>query len=380
MNVSSLFSSEMIGQKKEPGPEVFFESVLQTFHKATQDMGTVIERFYRIHDRTIRLCFAGDPLIRPITPALAHLATVPTMDPHLTIYLWDDASTHTTLPSPPWTGLHLQASGQDTTTVYTPRGDIRGFKSDHIYTAFHMGADVLTMLDTSRNLGVYWTRYAAHLPSYESRSPLRTVLHLWLRQFGIQYVHAGAVGSAKGGVLLAGKSGSGKSTTAITCLNSELGYASDDYCLVTSEPSPYAFCLYNSAKVNGDNLHRVSHLIPAFTSTDPFEHEKATYFLHEQCPDKLVSGFPIRAVLLPRVTGRTETCLKPATTIEGLQALALSTMAQLAEAGPLTMQLLKRFVSRVPCYHLELGTELNQIPEVIIALLENEPERTPFET
>lgn len=372
MNVSSSSAHILTTRQADVTPEGFFDSVLQTFQRATQGKGNVIERFYRIHDRTICLQFAGESLIKPLTPALAHLATVPTGNPNLTICLWDDHSTQTTLPPPPWTRHHLQAAAQDTRTMYTPRGDIRGFKSDHIYTAFHMGADVLTMLDTSRNIGMYWTRNATHLPSYESRSPIRTVLHLWLRQFGIQYVHAGAVGTAEGGVLLAGKSGSGKSTTAITCLNSNLVYASDDYCLITSKPSPYAFCLYNSAKVNGDNLHRASHLIPAFKSTDPSEHEKATYFLHEQCPDKLVSGFPVRAVLLPRVTGETNTRLRPATAHEALPALALSTMAQLAEAGPITMQILQEFVSQIPCYHLELGTDLSQIPKVITALLHKE--------
>ena len=98
-------------------PEGFFESVLQTFQQATQGEGTVIERFYRIHDRTICLRFAGESLIRPLTPALAHLETAPTKDPDLTICLWDDDSTQTRLPPPPWTGLYLQDSAQDTRTM-----------------------------------------------------------------------------------------------------------------------------------------------------------------------------------------------------------------------------------------------------------------------
>ena len=37
----------------------------------------------------------------------------------------------------------------------------------------------------------------------------------------LQYVHAGAVGNKNGGILLVGKGGSGKSSTALACLKSD---------------------------------------------------------------------------------------------------------------------------------------------------------------
>src|SRR5205823_136180 len=60
-------------------------------------------------------------------------------------------------------------------------------------------------------------------------TPLRHILHLWLASRGVQFVHAGAVGRPSGGCLIVGKSGSGKSTSTLATLGSELLYAGDDY-------------------------------------------------------------------------------------------------------------------------------------------------------
>ena len=81
-----------------------------------------------------------------------------------------------------------------------------------------------------------------------------------------------------GGVLLAGKGGSGKSTTALTCLNSELQYVSDDYCVVVAQPSPFAYNLYCTAKVRADNTHRVPHLMPTVSNGNRLGDEKALFF------------------------------------------------------------------------------------------------------
>jgi hypothetical protein len=184
-----------------------------------------------------------------------------------------------------------------------------------------------------------------------------------------QYVHAGAVGNQTGSVLLAGQGGSGKSTTALACLNSPLFYISDDYCLLTNEPEPYVYSLYNSAKLEADNMHRLPHLVRLVSNSDRLAEEKALLFLQQHLPEKVITGLPVRAILLPHVSGRPETRLSPASSIAGLKALAPSTIFQLPGAGQRTFQALTRFVKQVPCYNLELGTKVGQIPEVIMHLL-----------
>jgi hypothetical protein len=254
--------------------------------------------------------------------------------------------------------------------VYTKRGDVRGFSDHRIYTSYNWDANALSILDRKRNLALYWTCNAHRLPNYEASAPLRTIFHWWVNQFGFQFVHSGAVGTVRGGVLLAGKGGSGKSTTALTCLNSELLYVSDDYCLISADQIPYACCIYSSAKLNADNIQRIPYVMPTISNNDRADKEKAVFFLYPHFAKKIAGRFPVRAILLPRIVGGLKTSLIPAPPVEALKSLALSTMSQLAGAGRDSLAIMNRLVHLVPCYHLELGTDLTQIPEVISGLLE----------
>ena len=349
-------------------PAAFFEKTFYIFQKAERAAGSQ-ERSYNICGKSVRLRFAGTGLFPFITPALEHLSTHRDETPSLTVCIWDDVSTNTKMPPPPWLGLAVLGSGGNFKDIYTRRGDVRGFSDTRIYTSYNWDANALSVLDKQRGVALYWTYNAHRLPSYESSAPLRTIFHWWMNQFGFQFVHSGAVGNPQGGVLLAGKGGSGKSTTALTCLSSELLYVSDDYCLISTDPEPYAFCIYSSAKLNADNVQWVPQVRPAISNLDRIDYEKAVFFLYPFVSKKIVRGFPIRAILLPGVTGVYDTHLRPASPLEALKALALSTMSQLARAGQASLQIMHRLVHQVPCYHLELGTELAQIPKVIAGVL-----------
>jgi len=346
----------------------FFEKTYHIFQKAEHAAGSE-ERTYNICGKSVKLRFAGTGLCPFITPALEHLSTQSDEMPSLTICIWDDVSTHTQMPPPPWLGLTVRGSEGHFKGFYTRRGDVRGFSDTRIYTSYNWDANALSVLDKQRGLALYWTYNAHRLPSYESSAPLRTIFHWWMNQFGFQFVHSGAIGYLQGGVLLAGKGGSGKSTTALTCLNSELLYVSDDYCLISIDPEPYVFCIYSSAKLNADNIQRVPHVLSAISNLDRIDSEKAVFFLYPFISKKIVQGFPIRAILLPGIAGETETKLRTAPPMEALKALALSTMSQLAGAGKESLQIMHRLVHLVPCYHLELGTDLTRIPDVIAGLL-----------
>ncbi|MEO0770938.1 MAG: serine kinase, partial [Cyanobacteria bacterium J06649_4] len=172
------------------------------------------------------------------------------------------------------------------------------------------------------------------------------------------------------GVLLAGKGGSGKSSTALACLNSELVYASDDYCLVETDPEPYVYSLYNTAKLKGQaDLERFPHLAPLISNPDSFTDEKAMVFLQEHYPEKLINKLPIKAILLPRVMGIPDTHIRRASSMLALKALAPSTIFQLPNTGQSALKMMATLARQVPCYVLELGTDIPQIPRAIATLL-----------
>ena len=93
-------------------------------------------------------------------------SSVPTaaIDPDLTICLWDADSTGYNLPPRPW--------GEND---HVSRGDIRGFDDPIIRTAYTLGPNTLSMLDTEHNLAVFCTTSAAHIPTDYRGSPLLVI-------------------------------------------------------------------------------------------------------------------------------------------------------------------------------------------------------------
>ena len=344
----------------ESDPAAFFESVYEAYQRAEQTVGGAIEKHYAIGAHTVCLRFAGPTLVPCITPALEHLAARPAVSPALTVCLWDRASTGTALPRPPWS---LDA--------YDVRGEIRGYTNSHIRTAYYLGVNVLCLFDAQRDLAFYCTLDASREAHYQRSSPLLTILSWWSRTRGYQYLHAGAVGTSNGGVLLAGKGGSGKSTVAIACINSDLMYAGDDYCLLATDPSFHVYSLYNSGKLETSQMKKFPHLMSAISNFENLGVEKAIVFLQQSYPNKLLNGFPVRAVLTPRVTNRDETRLLPLSPSDALRALAPSTLFQLSGTGSSEFATIADFVRRVPCYVLELGNDFEKIPQEISNLLKD---------
>ncbi len=345
----------------------YFNLIYKGFIRAAQVVG-LIERFYAIGRFTLCLRFAGEGLISQIAPALSHLEIEPRANHDLTICLWDNASTKTQLPL--LIGSLIESIRLHWTDYLGPRKEIKGYDGDRIRSNFHIGPNILSVLDREQNLACYWIDDAKDIPYWEKGSPLQTILNWWTSDRQHQYVHAGAIGNLDGGVLIAGKGGSGKSSTSLTCINSSLLYASDDYCLVTSDPQPYVYSLYNTAKLKGQaDLERFPHLADLVDNSDRLENEKVMLFLHQHHPKKVVSGFPIKAVLVPKITGKLDTHIRPISRGLALRALAPSSIFQLAGSGQTALKIMSNLVKQVPCYALELGTDMVQIPDIILRLL-----------
>ena len=210
---------------------------------------------------------------------------------------------------------------------------------------------------------------AGSVPYYETGAPLRVIFQWWLGRRRCQLAHAAAVGLGTGAVLLAGKGGSGKSTAALACLLAGLDYLGDDYVLLSDEPEPYVHGLYSTAKLNADNVSRLPALASRVKNADRLGREKALFFMQEHFPQQIRVGMPLRAILLPRVTGERQTRLERTSAAAALAALGTSTVFQLAGAGQEAFEILAGVVAALPCYVLLAGTEIDAIPKVISDLL-----------
>ena len=355
MPPAPVVSSESSHKDQSSQSVEYFQSVYELFKSSQQTTGAV-QRSFRIGGYLIRLSFAGEALLS-LTRALEHLAVDDNSTPDLTVCLWDSESTGQRMTQRPWQEDDFLA-----------RGVIQGYNTERIYTAFQHGSAAVSVLDQERNLAVFWAP-DSNLPYWEHGSPIRTILHWWLLNQGLQLVHAAAVGTPNGGVLIGGKGGSGKSTTALTCLESNLFYIGDDYTLLGIDSGPVVHSLYNSAKLNSDQVQRLPALVPKIANPERLAEEKALLFVNEHYPSKVATQLPVRAILLPRVTGLPETHLKRVSVALALAALAPSTIFQLPRAGNEALKFLATFARGLPCFSIEVGTDLSTIPPVIEGLL-----------
>jgi hypothetical protein len=355
MPTSQVVPSEIPGNEQASRAVEYFQSVYELF-KSSQQVTGAVERSYIIGGHVVRLSFSGAALLS-LTRALEHLATDNDSTPDLTICVWDSESTGQRMLSRPWQESDFLA-----------RGVIQGYNTERIWTAFQHGSGAVSVLDKERNLAVFWAPDST-LPYWEDGSPFRTILHWWLLSRGLQLVHAAAVGNSNGGVLIGGKGGSGKSTTALACLQSNLSYVGDDYTLLGFDSGPVVHSLYNSAKLNSDHVQRFPALLSKVANPERLADEKALLFVNENYPSKVATRLPVRAILLPRVTGLAGTRFKRVSVAMTLAALAPSTIFQLPRAGNEALKFLATFARHLPCFSLEVGTDLSTIPPVIEGLL-----------
>lgn len=344
----------------------YFERVEQVYLEAAQQVGE--ERYsFHIGEYIVSLRFAGGALQDAVLPAFAHLPQADNViEADVEFLLWDTASTAKNLPEKPWPPDYETVGGY---------GEVTDFNTPYLYTIeqeqrYH-GVDVLHLYDAKRCLGIFYTPDARNMPYWMRSFPLRVLLHCWTLAGDNQLVHGAAVGLDSGGVLLAGRGGSGKSTSALACLESDLSYAGDDYVMVSLQPRPFVYSLYNTAKVEADNLARLPFLNTMLANPDSLGSEKALLFLHEYRPDKLIDGFPLNAIVHPVITNRDDTSLAPSTNIKALTELAPTTIFQLRTAREQSFRRLTQLARTVPVYVLQLGTDLAQIPQVLSELLDS---------
>lgn len=305
-----------------------------------------------------RLEFANEHLIPLILPALAHRQVdAPAHAPHLTIRIWDTASTGVPMAQMPWQHSDFGA-----------RREIRGANGGGFAVAYDLYCGIFSIVSMEHGRAYWWVHSPAQIPDYERAAPLREIVQAWFDHTGGTFIHGAAVGDDGGCVVLVGRGGAGKSTTALASLSGGLRLLGEDYCLLTGVPSqPRIHSLYNSAKLDNASLQRLPHYASLTLNPQRTPDEKAILLLHPHFP--LLPSAPVRAILLPRIADAPHTQVTVTSAAAALRALAPSTIMQLSGMGQTAFDRLKAFTQSVPVYLLHLGQDINQIPHILTALL-----------
>ncbi len=336
----------------------YFKQVCMAFEEACQKSREVFECYYQIANYPVCLRFAGNSLVPLMTGALKHLAVQKVVKPALTLCLWDQEGTKTDIPP-----AHFCKS------EYYDKS--AGTLNTRFYSALQPDNGILSLLSCEENLGFYCVPSAMTLPYYETAAPLRLLFHWWLKENGAQLIHSGCIGKSGKGILLAGKGGSGKSTTTLACLLNGMQYLGDDYVILSMRPDAAIYSLYNSGKIHADNLQRLPALLPLVKNSDSLDTQKAIAFLYDFFPSQVIGSLPLHAILMPKITGKKETIIKKTSPATALMALAPSTIFQMAGSGEKTLDTLAQCVSKIPVFILELGIEAKEIANFLDMFIGN---------
>jgi hypothetical protein len=315
---------------------------------------------YRMAGCRLRLEFAGVALRERITRVLEHLREpAGEGEPDLVLRCWDDAETGSGMALPEPVDVYRLKNHCVTTLT-----------QERYRTFYQKWLQVVSLLDLAENKGFYCCYDSAALPLYEKAGPMRPVLNAFFNGRGIQIVHAAAVGDARGTVVLAGGPGSGKSSTALACLEAGMGYLGDDLCALSAGEAPAAYGLFNTAKMRIDTLERFPRLASLATRFSEFGEEKSYFHVHEHFPSQMARQGPVRALLLPRVAGSGPTRLDKAGAMDAMRALVPHTTVQVAKSDNRGGAIMMDFIARVPAYHLTLGENTAEVPALIARLLD----------
>jgi len=354
----------------EAEQHAFFAAMLIATRTAQTRQPDIV-RCIKVAGIRIRLRFSGPALHDRLIGPLSHLLDSADDGPVDAVFnIWDSASTRVGVPPPP--RLRRQ---------FTDRGDIWGMESERILSAFHWMECSVALMDTQTLEAIYWVDDAKALPYWSKASPLRTLLHWVMQRFGRQLLHAAVVGTDHGGVVITGKGGVGKSTTAMLCLEAGLRYLGDDYVVVALDSVPCAYSLYCTAKLNDDQAAKFPGLLPLTEPrTEPgayAEPEKTVFHLYPARADSIQASIPLRAILLPVIGDQEDTFFVAADFHTAQRTAAFTTLAQLPRAGRRSQEFIARLCRTLPRFELRLGRNLAAIPDAIRGFLVDVPDLPP---
>jgi hypothetical protein len=332
------------------------QQVLQDAFALARESGPaqLAEQDYVIGGVRTRLRIVGRDLAHTVDDAFFHLQS--TLDcaqpPDLCVDMWDSSASG--VPNP------LATRSYGTVARVVDAGILTTSDEDR-HVAFERG-QALTWLDRRTRRVLACRGGAESLPLIERAKPLTPLLSICLRDRDVHTVHAALVATERGGALVAGGSGVGKTTCALLCLEAGFGYLGDD-CVafaLTPDGDVTGYSLYASSRICANPPERfASFAVRAIPGRPPAE-PKALVLLRHWPDAELLGSVPLRVVLLPRVGGTSTTRVRCAGKSEVFRTLiASSFLMGLDRRGA---EVLAALVDRVPGYHLDLGHDPKEIP------------------
>lgn len=331
-------------------------------HLRARHVSESTEMYVTLAGRVVRVRLVGIALARIFEAAFGHLSVAPAA-PSLTIDVWDDEVSDVTADGAgdeDFGQTWLVGGGLLTTAL---RGRVIRHQLPHTTAWFDRAtSSIVGSVSSTQELSLY-----------ERGKPLHYLLSLWHNDTGVFVTHGALVARDGRGVLLAGVGGSGKSTTAATCLAAGFDYLGDD-CIGMERRPDSSFVGHSVFAAPWLDRHALNRL-PAFAAgaregTSPGE-DKALVNVSNFVPrGRLTASAAIVAIGLPRIVAKAETIVSRCSLGDALRALGPSSILLFAPSpGAEGLRHLRALVSSAPCFWLDLGQDVSRIPAAIDDML-----------
>jgi len=329
------------------------------------------ETIFSFGRRSARFRIVGQNLAEEILRPFDHLRSIHSnSDPiHLTIDLWDENETEVRCQI----GPTLEQDGWNQITAISTENRFIGQQTPN----------TLSCLDRKAQHLIGSIAWSDRMFIYERAKPLAKLLLYWYTDQQLQVLHGGLVSRNGQGILIAGKSGSGKSSSALACFCGGFGFLGEDYIglqhLKNGEFVGHS--IYNSVFLETDHLAQFPSLRPYILKGRLPHEKKSVVILSGIFPNRLERTTPIRALVLPRLSGQAiESRIGAASKGEALLALGPSSLLEIPSPsrGVKGFNTIAQLVQQIPCYWMELGTDLKSIPRLFEEMVADEgPVRNP---
>jgi hypothetical protein len=226
------------------------------------------------------------------------------------------------------------------------------------------------LVEENKRRIIVWVADASAVPEWVIYDQIRNALH-WAslgRSFGM--FHAAALRLGHAGCLIAGKSGSGKSTITAAAVNSNFNSAGDDFVLVENATSPpRVHAVFDTIKLDQKGLERFPQFRHGVRNPTRGSKEKAIVHLFDSAPSKIATGFPLHALLHARLSGKRESRILKSSHSAAFRALAPSSLLLLRTQSKEASAKCATLAGELQPYAFEIGTDLDAAVAELTAFL-----------
>lgn len=226
-------------------------------------------------------------------------------------------------------------------------------------------SDALVWLADGESLhSLRWVHSVGDLPVWEAARPMRFAIRWASALRGAAMLHCAAVAGPSGAVLLTGRGGAGKSTTAFACLGSGLHLLGDDYCIVDPAGDvPTVHGTYVRGNLDDHSLALLPHLRNRMVGEAPRGKKVIALDAFGAC-----SSAPVVAACEVVQAPGEPTRLVPVSRGALLRSLAPSTQVQIPGVPRETFAATTETVRKVATFELRVG-DLGDVPAVLRELV-----------